>query len=131
MYSKSSKLFCHQFIVLIFSLNAAVFHRPETETCFCSDVPLLKCSYWNRIEDEEWDKYIIPSKVESEKYKVSRTFSFLKSRMSSTRNKTKVRPNNGGAPVENMIQAAEEFTEIAEYLYNYNRPEVKMPAKVV
>ncbi|XP_070689414.1 rho guanine nucleotide exchange factor 28-like isoform X2 [Pempheris klunzingeri] len=44
-----------------------------------------------RIEDEEWDKYIIPSKVESEKYKVSRTFSFLKSRMSSTRNKTKVK----------------------------------------
>ena len=45
----------------------------------------------HRIEDEEeWDKYIIPSKVESEKYKVSRTFSFLKSRMSSTRNKTKV-----------------------------------------
>ncbi|XP_047197076.1 rho guanine nucleotide exchange factor 28-like isoform X3 [Hippoglossus stenolepis] len=44
-----------------------------------------------RIEDEEWDKYIIPSKTESEKYKVSRTFSFLKSRMSSTRNKTKVK----------------------------------------
>uniref|UniRef100_A0A3Q3MAI0 Rho guanine nucleotide exchange factor (GEF) 28a n=1 Tax=Mastacembelus armatus TaxID=205130 RepID=A0A3Q3MAI0_9TELE len=41
--------------------------------------------------DEEWDKYIIPSKVESEKYKVSRTFSFLKSRMSSTRNKSKVK----------------------------------------
>ncbi|XP_030225642.1 rho guanine nucleotide exchange factor 28 isoform X3 [Gadus morhua] len=45
-----------------------------------------------RIEDEEdWDKYIIPSKVESEKYKVSRTFSFLKSRMSSTRSKAKVK----------------------------------------
>ncbi|XP_017267695.1 rho guanine nucleotide exchange factor 28 isoform X3 [Kryptolebias marmoratus] len=44
-----------------------------------------------RIEDEEWDRYIIPSKVESEKYKVSRTFSFLKSRMSSTRSKTKVK----------------------------------------
>uniref|UniRef100_A0A3B3I260 Phorbol-ester/DAG-type domain-containing protein n=1 Tax=Oryzias latipes TaxID=8090 RepID=A0A3B3I260_ORYLA len=44
-----------------------------------------------RIEDEEWDKYIIPSKVETEKYKVSRTFSFLKNRMSSTRNKTKVK----------------------------------------
>ncbi|XP_048875634.1 rho guanine nucleotide exchange factor 28 isoform X5 [Brienomyrus brachyistius] len=42
-----------------------------------------------RIEEEEWDKYIIPSKAESEKYKVSRTFSFLKSRMSSTRNKNK------------------------------------------
>ncbi|KAG9353692.1 hypothetical protein JZ751_011814, partial [Albula glossodonta] len=42
-----------------------------------------------RIEEEEWDRYIIPSKAESEKYKVSRTFSFLKSRMSSTRNKNK------------------------------------------
>lgn len=44
-----------------------------------------------RIEEEEWDRYIIPSKTESDKYKVSRTFSFLKSRMSSTRNKNKVR----------------------------------------
>uniref|UniRef100_A0A4W5KBS1 Rho guanine nucleotide exchange factor (GEF) 28a n=1 Tax=Hucho hucho TaxID=62062 RepID=A0A4W5KBS1_9TELE len=43
------------------------------------------------IEEEEWDKYNIPSKVESEKYKVIRTFSFLKSRMSTTRNKNKVR----------------------------------------
>lgn len=43
-----------------------------------------------RIEEEEWDKYIIPSKTESEKYKVSRTFSFIKSRMYSTRNKNKV-----------------------------------------
>lgn len=47
----------------------------------------LVCS---RIEEEEWDKYIIPSKTESEKYKVSRTFSFIKSRMYSTRNKNKV-----------------------------------------
>lgn len=46
--------------------------------------------FLNRIEEEEWDKYNIPSKVESEKYKVIRTFSFLKSRMSSTRNKNKV-----------------------------------------
>ncbi|XP_036435838.1 rho guanine nucleotide exchange factor 28 isoform X2 [Colossoma macropomum] len=38
-----------------------------------------------RIEEEEWDRYIIPSKTESEKYKVSRTFSFIKSRMYSTR----------------------------------------------
>ena len=43
-----------------------------------------------RIEEEEWDNYSIPSKVESEKYKVIRTFSFLKSRMSSTRSKNKV-----------------------------------------
>ncbi|XP_078107287.1 rho guanine nucleotide exchange factor 28-like isoform X1 [Sander vitreus] len=57
--------------------------------------PLLQhltlTEFLKEIEDEELDKYIIPSKVESEKYKVSRTFSFLKSRMSSTRNKTKVK----------------------------------------
>ncbi|KAI5608254.1 rho guanine nucleotide exchange factor 28 isoform X6 [Silurus asotus] len=41
----------------------------------------------DRIEEEGWDKYIIPSKSEPEKYKVSRTFSFIKSRMYSTRSK--------------------------------------------
>ncbi|KAM5264266.1 rho guanine nucleotide exchange factor 28 [Ctenodactylus gundi] len=44
-----------------------------------------------RIEEEEWDKYIIPAKSESEKYKVSRTFSFLMSRMTSPRNKSKMK----------------------------------------
>ncbi|XP_040013319.1 rho guanine nucleotide exchange factor 28 isoform X2 [Xiphias gladius] len=48
-------------------------------------------SHEKRIEEEELDKYNIPTKVESEKYKVIRTFSFLKSRMSSTRNKTKAK----------------------------------------
>ncbi|XP_023814687.1 rho guanine nucleotide exchange factor 28 isoform X2 [Oryzias latipes] len=52
---------------------------------------LTLTEFLKEIEDEEWDKYIIPSKVETEKYKVSRTFSFLKNRMSSTRNKTKVK----------------------------------------
>ncbi|KAF4024293.1 hypothetical protein G4228_016309 [Cervus hanglu yarkandensis] len=42
-----------------------------------------------RIQEEEWDKYIIPAKSESEKYKVSRTFSFLMNRMTSPRNKSK------------------------------------------
>lgn len=46
--------------------------------------------YSCRIEEEDSDKYNIPAKVESEKYRVIRTFSFLKSRMSSTRNKSKV-----------------------------------------
>ncbi|CAG5867622.1 unnamed protein product [Menidia menidia] len=46
-------------------------------------------SHEKRIEEEELDKYHIPSKTESEKYKVIRTFSFLKNRMSSTRNKSK------------------------------------------
>ncbi|TNM92229.1 hypothetical protein fugu_019241 [Takifugu bimaculatus] len=46
-------------------------------------------SHDKRIEEEDSDKYNIPAKVESEKYRVIRTFSFLKSRMSSTRNKSK------------------------------------------
>ncbi|XP_015194701.2 rho guanine nucleotide exchange factor 28 isoform X2 [Lepisosteus oculatus] len=50
---------------------------------------LTLSEFLKEIEEEEWDKYIIPSKSESEKYKVSRTFSFLKSRMSSTRSKNK------------------------------------------
>ncbi|XP_042089622.1 rho guanine nucleotide exchange factor 28 isoform X6 [Ovis aries] len=45
----------------------------------------------NRIQEEEWDKYIIPAKSESEKYKVSRTFSFLMNRMTSPRNKSKTK----------------------------------------
>ncbi|NXL49180.1 ARG28 factor, partial [Podilymbus podiceps] len=43
------------------------------------------------IEVEEWNKYIVPSKNESEKCKVSRTFSFLMNRMTSTRNKCKTK----------------------------------------
>ncbi|XP_017383128.1 rho guanine nucleotide exchange factor 28 isoform X2 [Cebus imitator] len=44
-----------------------------------------------RIQEEEWDKYIVPAKSESEKYKVSRTFSFLMNRMTSPRNKSKTK----------------------------------------
>ncbi|NXY08355.1 ARG28 factor, partial [Pteruthius melanotis] len=43
------------------------------------------------IQEEEWNKYVVPSKNESEKYKVSRTFSFLMNRMTSTRNKCKTK----------------------------------------
>ncbi|KAM9841634.1 rho guanine nucleotide exchange factor 28 [Aulostomus maculatus] len=50
---------------------------------------LTLSEFLKEIEEEDLDKYNIPTKVESEKYKVIRTFSFLKSRMSSTRNKTK------------------------------------------
>ncbi|XP_029921750.1 rho guanine nucleotide exchange factor 28 isoform X2 [Myripristis murdjan] len=50
---------------------------------------LTLSEFLKEIEEEELDKYNVPSKVESEKYKVIRTFSFLKSRMSSTRNKNK------------------------------------------
>ncbi|NXP54997.1 ARG28 factor, partial [Heliornis fulica] len=44
-----------------------------------------------RIQEDEWNKYIAPSKTESEKCKVSRTFSFLMNRMTSTRNKCKTK----------------------------------------
>ncbi|KFW12357.1 Rho guanine nucleotide exchange factor 28, partial [Fulmarus glacialis] len=44
-----------------------------------------------RIQEEEWNKYIVPSKNESDKCKVSRTFSFLMNRMTSTRNKCKTK----------------------------------------
>ncbi|NWX41049.1 ARG28 factor, partial [Steatornis caripensis] len=44
-----------------------------------------------RIQEEEWNKYIVPSKNEPEKCKVSRTFSFLMNRMTSTRNKCKTK----------------------------------------
>uniref|UniRef100_A0A663FIB8 Rho guanine nucleotide exchange factor 28 n=1 Tax=Aquila chrysaetos chrysaetos TaxID=223781 RepID=A0A663FIB8_AQUCH len=43
------------------------------------------------IQEEEWNKYTVPSKNESEKCKVSRTFSFLMNRMTSTRNKCKTK----------------------------------------
>ncbi|XP_032395528.1 rho guanine nucleotide exchange factor 28 isoform X3 [Etheostoma spectabile] len=52
---------------------------------------LTLSEFLKEIEEEELDKYNIPAKVESEKYKVIRTFSFLKNRMSSTRNKTKAK----------------------------------------
>ncbi|XP_074712454.1 rho guanine nucleotide exchange factor 28 isoform X1 [Strix uralensis] len=44
-----------------------------------------------RIQKEDWYKYIVPSKNDSEKCKVSRTFSFLMNRMTSTRNKCKTK----------------------------------------
>ncbi|KFZ64460.1 Rho guanine nucleotide exchange factor 28, partial [Antrostomus carolinensis] len=44
-----------------------------------------------RIQEEEWNRYTVPSKNESEKCKVSRTFSFLMNRMTSTRNKCKTK----------------------------------------
>ncbi|KAM9307081.1 rho guanine nucleotide exchange factor 28 [Pholidichthys leucotaenia] len=50
---------------------------------------LTLSEFLKEIEEEELDKYHIPTKTESEKYKVIRTFSFLKSRMSSTRTKSK------------------------------------------
>ncbi|XP_054842768.1 rho guanine nucleotide exchange factor 28 isoform X1 [Eublepharis macularius] len=52
---------------------------------------LMEQSREKRIQEEDWDKYIIPTKSESEKYKVSRTFSFLMNRMASTRNKSKAK----------------------------------------
>ncbi|XP_054908330.1 rho guanine nucleotide exchange factor 28 isoform X2 [Poeciliopsis prolifica] len=50
---------------------------------------LTLSEFLKEIEEEELEKCSIPTKTESEKYKVIRTFSFLKNRMSSTRNKNK------------------------------------------
>uniref|UniRef100_A0AAV2IUX5 Rho guanine nucleotide exchange factor 28 n=1 Tax=Knipowitschia caucasica TaxID=637954 RepID=A0AAV2IUX5_KNICA len=50
---------------------------------------LTLSEFLKEIEEEEQDKYNMPVKVESDKHKVIRTFSFLKSRMSTTRNKSK------------------------------------------
>ncbi|XP_037835462.1 rho guanine nucleotide exchange factor 28 isoform X3 [Kryptolebias marmoratus] len=50
---------------------------------------LTLSEFLKEIEEEELEKSSIPTKSESEKYKVIRTFSFLKGRMSSTRNKSK------------------------------------------
>ncbi|XP_027881350.1 rho guanine nucleotide exchange factor 28 isoform X2 [Xiphophorus couchianus] len=50
---------------------------------------LTLSEFLKEIEEEELEKCNIPTKAESEKYKVIRTFSFLKNRMSSTRNKNK------------------------------------------
>ncbi|XP_026722448.1 LOW QUALITY PROTEIN: rho guanine nucleotide exchange factor 28 [Athene cunicularia] len=44
-----------------------------------------------RIQKEDWYKYIVLSKNNSEKCKMSRTFSFLMNRMTSTRNKCKTK----------------------------------------
>ncbi|TMS08080.1 Rho guanine nucleotide exchange factor 28 [Larimichthys crocea] len=70
---------------LSLSKSLSLLHPGKQRTSSISEQ-----SHEKRIEEEELDKYNIPTKVESEKYKVIRTFSFLKSRMSSTRNKTKV-----------------------------------------
>nr|XP_015798547.2 rho guanine nucleotide exchange factor 28 isoform X2 [Nothobranchius furzeri] len=50
---------------------------------------LTLSEFLKEIEEEELEKCNIPIKAESEKYKVIRTLSFLKSKMSSTRNKSK------------------------------------------
>uniref|UniRef100_A0A8C6ZZD1 Phorbol-ester/DAG-type domain-containing protein n=1 Tax=Nothoprocta perdicaria TaxID=30464 RepID=A0A8C6ZZD1_NOTPE len=50
-----------------------------------------RCPLSSWIQEEEWDKYMVPAKTESEKCKVSRTFSFLMNRMTSTRNKCKTK----------------------------------------
>ncbi|XP_071437121.1 rho guanine nucleotide exchange factor 28 isoform X2 [Pithys albifrons albifrons] len=62
--------------------------RDSNEDRACS---LPEQSREKRIQEEEWNKYFVPSKNGSEKRKVSRTFSFLMNRMSSTRNKCKTK----------------------------------------
>ncbi|XP_061657817.1 rho guanine nucleotide exchange factor 28 isoform X3 [Syngnathoides biaculeatus] len=50
---------------------------------------LTLSEFLKEIEEEQPDVSGVPTKADSDKYKVIRTFSFLKSKMSSTRNKTK------------------------------------------
>ncbi|XP_072904404.1 rho guanine nucleotide exchange factor 28 isoform X2 [Hemitrygon akajei] len=69
---------------LSLSKSVSLLHHSKQRNFSLPEHPKEK-----RIEEEVWDKYIIPSKAETEKYKVSRTFSFLKNRMTSTRNKGK------------------------------------------
>ncbi|GAB1298475.1 Rho guanine nucleotide exchange factor 28 [Apodemus speciosus] len=64
---------------------------------------LITRSFPRRIQEEEWDEYIIPAKSESEKYKVSRTFSFLMNRMTSPRNKSKMK-NKDAKDKEKLIR---------------------------
>uniref|UniRef100_A0A8D0FYW9 Phorbol-ester/DAG-type domain-containing protein n=1 Tax=Sphenodon punctatus TaxID=8508 RepID=A0A8D0FYW9_SPHPU len=70
-----------------FSRDFAICDSNEEQRAYS----LPEHSREKRSQEEEWDKYIIPTKSESEKYKVSRTFSFLMNRMTSTRNKSKTK----------------------------------------
>nr|XP_058917743.1 rho guanine nucleotide exchange factor 28 isoform X4 [Kogia breviceps] len=71
---------------LSLSKSVSLFHPCKQRAYSLPEPPREK-----RIQEEEWDKYIIPAKSESEKYKVSRTFSFLMNRMTSPRNKSKTK----------------------------------------
>lgn len=77
--------------------------REEQQVLHCLFFPSL------RIEEEELDKYSIPAKTESDKYKVIRTFSFLKSRMSSTRNKTKVEGKKKNEKQKDLAERLRRF----------------------
>uniref|UniRef100_A0A3Q2DL33 Rho guanine nucleotide exchange factor (GEF) 28a n=1 Tax=Cyprinodon variegatus TaxID=28743 RepID=A0A3Q2DL33_CYPVA len=72
------------------TLSLSLLHPGKQRTSSISEP-----SHDKRIEEEELEKCNIPNKAESEKYKVIRTFSFLKNRMSSTRNKSKVNKGKG------------------------------------
>uniref|UniRef100_A0A665W753 Rho guanine nucleotide exchange factor (GEF) 28a n=1 Tax=Echeneis naucrates TaxID=173247 RepID=A0A665W753_ECHNA len=96
----SRHLFFQRRQKVITCLDELLFHGRKVQSELTTVPQVLNQSYASaltsvelfcRIEEEELDKYNIPTKAESEKYKVIRTFSFLKSRMSSTRNKTKVK----------------------------------------
>ncbi|NXX28669.1 ARG28 factor, partial [Nicator chloris] len=59
--------------------------------CYMLNEEYFFTGLYFRVREEEWNKYVVPSKNESEKYKVIRTFSFLMNRMTSTRNKCKTK----------------------------------------
>uniref|UniRef100_A0A8D2NFK1 Rho guanine nucleotide exchange factor 28 n=1 Tax=Zonotrichia albicollis TaxID=44394 RepID=A0A8D2NFK1_ZONAL len=81
-----------------YSSSKGVVGRPRIPRDFGAGDSNGECAYSlpeqcreQRIQEEGWNKYVVPSKNESEKYKVSRTFSFLMNRMTSTRNKGKTK----------------------------------------
>ncbi|NXC00461.1 ARG28 factor, partial [Orthonyx spaldingii] len=73
-------------------LQALTHSKSVSQLCLSKRAySLPEQSREQRIQEEEWNKYVVPSKNESEKHKVSRTFSFLMNRMTSTRNKCKAK----------------------------------------
>ncbi|NXE97205.1 ARG28 factor, partial [Menura novaehollandiae] len=71
------------------TLSKSVSQLHLSSKYFSANPTVLFCM--RLVREEEWNKYVVPSKNESEKYKVSRTFSFLMNRMTSTRNKCKTK----------------------------------------
>ncbi|NWT83959.1 ARG28 factor, partial [Lanius ludovicianus] len=78
---------CGPFLLQALTLSKSVSQLHLSKRAYS----LPEQSREQRIQEEEWNNYVVPSKNESEKYKVSRTFSFLMNRMTSTRNKCKTK----------------------------------------
>ncbi|KAI7801131.1 putative rho guanine nucleotide exchange factor 28-like [Triplophysa rosa] len=67
---------------------------PSNDDETSAEMERMQCS---KSEEEERDQFIPPSKSETEKYKVCRTLSFLRSRMVNTKIKNRVNTDVGSA----------------------------------